>query len=150
MTKINRLDRADDRDRMARGLEPIHHPRDVYEADARGEPLPAEKPTGPANPPHSYRLSQPAHQALLRARVTIAEMRPLCNPPSASVAVEFLTWWFEQTRSKEFEGKPSSHEFDPATRAGRPPSLEYQRPLTPAKAREGLDLVPVVQSRKLP
>jgi hypothetical protein len=145
-TKINVFDRMEDRDRMARGLEPINHTRAEYAADARGE-LPPKNPVGPPNPPHSYRLSQSAHQVLLRARESIAEMRPLCAAPSASVAVEFLVWWFEQTL--KLDDTPSPREFDPATRVGRPLSREYQRPLTPARAREGLGLVPVVQSRKL-
>lgn len=148
MTKINMFDRDEDRDRMARGLEPINHTRAAYEADARGEELPTDE----AKPPklrHSYQLSEPAHQALIRAREAIAESRPLSNAPSASVAVEFLVWWFEQTRVKEFDEKPSPREFDPATRVGRPLSREHQRPLTPAAARKGLGLVPVVQRRKL-
>lgn len=84
---------------------------------------------------------------------TLHRLRPDSGYPSGSVAIEFLVWWFEQTITQPDQA-PNPATFSPVTRNGRPRmSLHdrktHDRPVSPAKIREGLDLVSPTARRKL-
>ena len=99
----------------------------------------------------NYGLSDFAADRLDDAKGSLAcafPMRYECAA-SASHTVEFLVWWFEQTRHQDWEGKPNHRDWKAKTGRGRPSVGEHTAPIPPSKLREGTGLDPVVQRRKL-
>jgi hypothetical protein len=129
MTKFNLIDLEEDRELIAKGRPPKNY---TYADHGLKEPI-TDSPWVPARkrPPHGYLLSHAAHQALVRAKETIAELRPLEKSPSGSVAVEFLVWWFEQTQEHA-----KAMDFQPVTRIGNSQGTVNDSTLRPKHIRE--------------
>ena len=147
MSKPNPIDFEDDRERIQRGEAPKYTTMADHGLEEPAEPLPAAVPSQQS---HFHRLSMVAHEALSRARETIAGLREVDKAPSASVAIEFLVWWFEETSKLEgkLEGKPNAREFRPLTRMGRPRTYGSQT-LRPSDIRKLAGVDSVTAERKL-
>jgi hypothetical protein len=141
MIKVNLMDYHEDLELIAKGLSPVNYIYTDYgpegpRADQAVAPVPAAARTKAAatarkRPSHIYQLSHAAHQALVRAKETIAELRPLEKSPSGSVAVEFLVWWFEQTQEHA-----KAMDFQPVTRIGNSQGTVNDSTLRPKHIRE--------------
>ena len=98
----------------------------------------------------SYRISRPAADCFENVRGHLWDILPfLEKPPSASVAIEFLVWWFHQTKTQKFDNPPNWRQWKPETRNGRPSNGPTARPPSPKAMREAAGLVSPVQRRKL-
>ena len=104
-----------------------------------GYATPMERPRkfpyrSPKGNPQILRISAPAADAFAEARELLDDQ--IHGSPSASVALEFLVWWFEQTYVQK-RTDAQRIEFYPVTRKG--PGQGYQfwrRPVTPATIRK--------------
>ena len=97
----------------------------------------------------TVRLSRPAFEIFAEVRQSLKELMPLHfdDEPSASVSIEFLAWWFDQTRG--MDGAPNPRKWSAKTKKGRPSVGADAIPVSPSKLRKGTGLVPVVARRKL-
>lgn len=130
MTKaINPFDLDEDRERIARGLAPKYSTLADHGLEPGSIPDLVKPRQG-----HIHRLSVTAHEALQRARAAIAVLRPLEKPPSGSVSVEFLVWWFEE--SSKLAEKPDPGKFRPVTRIGRPQAFYGEAHMRPKHIRD--------------
>ena len=100
-------------------------------------------------------ISKPSHKQLLAVRLFIHHNPdkfpdvPEGNGSSWSLTIEFLCWWFEQTRDSAIEPRPKLLEWRPETRVGRPTTCGTARPITPGQMAKKHGLSEVLPRRKL-
>lgn len=96
----------------------------------------------------NFQISKPASEAFADIRERMFASSQMADRlPSASVTVEFLCWFFNQ--SQMLGEAPDLADFEPETRRGRPRSYYGRGTLRPIHIRKLAGVDPVTAERKL-